>query len=279
MSIYLNFPRRHCFFLNFSSSIFGYGRLGRTGAPRSGRTMYPMDSAGVRRLRYHADVKVILFGASGMVGQGVLRECLRDPDVEAVLLIGRSASRHRHPKIEEIVHADIADLSSFESRLTGFSACFFCLGVSSVGMSASDYKRVTYDLTIRVAGALARLNPEMTFVYVSGTGTDSTERGRTMWARVKGATENALLRMPFRAAYMFRPGLIQPMHGEKPKAAAIRIALTLMGPLIPILIRIAPKYVTTTERIGKAMLIVARSGTSKKILESVDINELVAKQL
>jgi uncharacterized protein YbjT (DUF2867 family) len=153
-------------------------------------------------------MKVIFFGASGMVGQGVLRECLLDPDVETVLLIGRSVTGRQHPKIREIVHQDIADLEPIASPLAGFDGCFFCLGVSSVGISEADYKRITYDLTIGAAATLARLNPAMTFIYVSGAGTDSTERGRTMWARVKGATENALLRMPFHAAYMFRPGFI-----------------------------------------------------------------------
>lgn len=225
-------------------------------------------------MRYHSDVKVILFGASGMVGQGVLRECLLDQDVETVLLIGRSATGRQHAKIREIVHKDIVDLTPFEGELAGHDACFFCLGVSSVGMTEDDYKRITCDLTVGAAGTLARLNPGMTFVYVSGMGTDSTERGGTMWARVKGATENALLRMPFKAAYMFRPGFIQPMNGEKPKAASLRIALTLLAPVIPLLMRVGPRYATTTERIGRAMLIAAKNGAPKKVLESVDINAL-----
>ncbi len=164
-------------------------------------------------------MKIILFGGSGMVGQGVLRECLLDTDVEKVLLIGRSATGQQHPKIREIVRADIGDLSPLEAQLAGFDACFFCLGVSSVGMTEAAYRHITYDLTIGAARTLAKLNASMTFIYVSGMGTDSSETGRTAWARVKGATENALLRMPFRAAYMFRPGFIQPMHGEQPKAA------------------------------------------------------------
>jgi uncharacterized protein YbjT (DUF2867 family) len=222
-------------------------------------------------------VKVILFGASGMVGQGVLRECLLDPQVETVLLIGRSATGQRHAKIREIVHPNIADLTAVESELAGYDACFFCLGVTSVGMGEAEYKRITYDLTIGAAGTLAKLNPGMTFIYVSGTGTDSTEKDGTMWARVKGATENALLRMPFKAAYMFRPGAIQPMHGEMPKAAMTRIALKVMGPIIPLAIRIWPNYVTTTERIGRAMLIAAKSGAPKRVLESVDINALAGR--
>ena len=219
-------------------------------------------------------MKVILFGASGMVGQGVLRECLADNDVEKVLLIGRSATGQQHPKIHEIVHADIGDLSPVEPELSGFDACFFCLGVSSVGMTENDYKRITYEMTIGAAGTLAKLNPSMTFIYVSGMGTDSSETGRTSWARVKGATENALLRMPFRAAYMFRPGFIQPMHGEQPKAAIMKLALRVLGPVIPLVLRFAPQHATTTERMGRAMLFVVKHGAPKKVLESADINAL-----
>lgn len=219
-------------------------------------------------------MKVILFGASGMVGQGVLRECLLDADVEKVLLIGRSATGQKHPKIQEIVHADIGDLTPLEAQLSGFDACFFCLGVSSVGMTEADYKKITYELTIGAANTLAKLNPSMTFIYVSGMGTDSSETGRTSWARVKGATENALLRMPFRAAYMFRPGFIQPMHGEQPKAAMTKIALRVLGPLIPLILRFAPQHATTTERMGRAMLFAVKHGAPKKILESKDINAL-----
>jgi len=226
------------------------------------------------RLGYHSDVRVILFGASGMVGQGVLRECLLDPGVERVLLVGRSASGRTGAKIREIVHKDVADLTPIEGELSRYDACFFCLGVSSAGMREADYKRVTYDLTVGAAGTLSRLNPGMTFIYVSGMGTDSTERGGTMWARVKGATENALLRMPFKAAYMFRPAFIQPMHGEKAKAALTRIALTVVGPIIPLLLRVGPKYATTTERIGRAMLNAAKDGSAKRVLESADINAL-----
>lgn len=209
-----------------------------------------------------------------MVGQGVLRECLLDPDVETVLLIGRSATGQSHAKIREIVRPDIGDLSAIEKEITGYDACFFCLGVSSVGMSDADYKRITYSLTIGAAGTLARLNPGMTFIYVSGMGTDTSEQGRTAWARVKGATENALLRMPFRAAYMFRPGGIQPMHGEKPKAAMTALAVKIIGPIIPWLVSVAPKYVTTTERMGRAMLIAAKTGAPKTVLENADINAL-----
>ncbi|HVW08706.1 MAG TPA: hypothetical protein VHC90_08990 [Bryobacteraceae bacterium] len=219
-------------------------------------------------------MRIILFGASGMVGQGVLRECLRDPDVDLVLLIGRTPIAQQHPKIRQIVRPDPGDLAPIQSELTGYDATFFCLGVSSAGMSAADYKRLTYDLTIRAARTLADQNPQMTFIYVSGKGTDSSERGAIAWARVKGATENALLRMPFKAAYMFRPGAIRPMHGEQPKASATRIALKFMGWTIPIIQTIAPNSVTTTERIGRAMINAAKHGATKKVLESADINAL-----
>jgi uncharacterized protein YbjT (DUF2867 family) len=171
---------------------------------------------------YDEQMKVVLFGASGMVGQGVLRECLLDPDVESVLSIGRSASGQLHPKLRELVHRDFLDYSAVESQLSGFDACFYCLGVSSVGMQEADYRRVTYDFTMAAAQVLAKLNPGMTFVYVSGMGTDSSERGRSMWARVKGQTENALLRLPFKAAYMFRPGAIAPLHGIQSKTRTVR---------------------------------------------------------
>src|SRR5258708_4064412 len=148
-----------------------------------------------------------------MVGQGVLRECLLDPDVESILTIGRNATIQQHERLHEIVHNDLSDLSAIEGRLSGYDACFFCLGVSAVGMKEEAYRRITYDLTISVARSLAKLNPTMTFVYVSGAGTDATERGRMMWARVKGKTENALLQMRFKAVYLLRPGYIQPLSG------------------------------------------------------------------
>jgi uncharacterized protein YbjT (DUF2867 family) len=219
-------------------------------------------------------MKVILFGATGMVGQGVLRECLLAPDVESVLTIGRSVTGQQHAKLREIAQKDLANLSAIESQLAGYDACFFCLGVSSVGMKEEDYRRITYDLTIAVAQTLVRLNPAMTFVYVSGTGTDSTEQGRSMWARVKGKTENDLLKMPFKAAYMFRPGYIQPLHGIRTKTALYGAFYVVIKPLYPVLKRLLPKYVTTTECIGRAMLTVTRQGAAKRWLENADINSL-----
>jgi hypothetical protein len=209
-------------------------------------------------LRGGHSMRVVLTGATGMVGQGVLRECLLDPAVTGVLAIGRSSTGQQHQKLKEAIPKDPADLSSIADNLSGYDACFFCLGVSAAGMTEEAYKRITYDLTMSLAVPLARLNPEMTFVYVSGTGTDSTEKGRMMWARVKGATENALMRMPFKAAYMFRPGYIQPLHGVRTKTKWYAAFYAVMAPMFPVWKRLLPKYVTTTECIGRAMLKVAR---------------------
>ncbi len=179
-------------------------------------------------------MKVVLFGATGMVGQGVLRECLLDPDVEGVLAVVRNASMPPHVKLREIVHQDVSDLSPIEDRLSGYDACFFCLGVSSVGTKEEAYRRVTYDLTVSVAKTLAKLNPTMTFIYVSGAGTDSTERGRSMWARAKGRTENALSQMLFKAVFLFRPAYIQPLHGIRTKTRWYGAAYAVMRPLYPL---------------------------------------------
>jgi len=215
-------------------------------------------------------MKVIIFGATGMIGQGVLRECLLDTDVDAVLAIGRSGTGVKNDKLTDLVHGDLFDLSPIEDRLTGFDACFFCLGVSSAGMKEDAYRRITYDLTMAVAQTLARTSPGLTFVYVSGQGTDSTEQGRTMWARVKGKTENALLAMPFQA-YMFRPGFIQAMHGAQSRTRVYRVMYRIFSPLVPVLRKAFPTRITTTEQIGKAMLRVARAGAPKHVLESPDI--------
>ncbi len=217
-------------------------------------------------------MKVILFGATGMVGQGGLRECLLSPDVHLVQTLGRSATERAHQKLSEIVRQDLFDYSSVAADLTGFDACFFCLGVSSAGMKEKDYERVTYGITLAAARTLAQLNPNMTFIYVSGMGTDSTEQGRVMWARVKGKTENALLRLPFKAVYLFRPAFIQPLHGIKSKTKLYRVMYALSAPLFPLLNMLFPHYLTTTEKIGCAMINVAMRGYQKKILETQDIN-------
>ena len=209
-----------------------------------------------------------------MVGQGVLRECLLDPDVERVLSIVRTPAGRCEPKIRELVHNDFFDFSAIKDELAGYDACFFCLGVSSAGMKEADYRHVTYDITLAAALLLASLNPNMTFIYVSGAGTDSSERRRSMWARVKGKTENDVLRLPFKASYMFRPGVIVPLHGVKSKTTFVRVLYTVLGPVLPMLYALFPKYVTTTEQIGRAMIKVARGGAPKSVLETSDINNI-----
>ena len=217
-------------------------------------------------------MKVILFGGSGMVGQGVLRECLIDPGVEAVLSVGRSPLGVAHPKLRELLHKDFTDYSAIEPQLGGYDACFFTLGVSSIGMDAERYRHLTYDLTMAAARTLARLNPGMVFTYVTGRGTDSTEQGSLMWARVKGKTENDLLKLPFKAAYMFRPAGIQPLHGVRSKTGWINAVYAVTTPLLAVMVRATPDYMTTSERLGRAMIKVARDGYPKPVLESADIN-------
>src|SRR5918912_4616299 len=213
-------------------------------------------------------MNVLIFGATGMIGQGVLRECLLDPGVDHVTVVGRQRTGQSHAKLREVVRADVADLSGLDAELREVDACFFCLGVSAAGMTEERYARVTYDLTLSVAQQLARLNPGMTFVYVSGMGTDASERGRTMWARVKGRTENSLLALPFRAAYMFRPGLVQPVEGARSRTAWYRVLYAGMAPLLPLLRRAFPNSVTTSAEVGRAMLAVARRGYGTRVLES-----------
>jgi uncharacterized protein YbjT (DUF2867 family) len=217
-------------------------------------------------------MKVVIFGASGMIGQGVLLECLRDTGVDRVLVVGRSSVGRQDAKLREVLVADLFDVASYAGELTDLDACFFCLGVSSAGMSEAAYRHLTYDLTVSIAQELAARNSGLCFIYVSGAGTDSTERGRTMWARVKGATENALLRMPFRSAFMFRPGVIQPLDGIRSKTRAYRIAYVLTAPIMPLLRRAFPNSVLTTREIGRAMLAVARRGWPRPVLEAKDIH-------
>jgi uncharacterized protein YbjT (DUF2867 family) len=219
-------------------------------------------------------MKVILFGATGMVGQGALRECLLDPTVERVLTIGRNPTGQHHAKLREIRHDNFLDYSAIESDLVGYDACFFCLGISSVGLSEERYRHITYDFTLAAARTLSKLNPAMVFIYVTGRGTDSTMQGQLMWARVKGETENELLKLPFKAAYMFRPAAIQPLHGIKSKTVWYQAIYAVAAPLFGLLKRVAPKYITTTERIGRAMIKVARDGYTKAVLESDDINQV-----
>ncbi|MDA9466870.1 NAD-dependent epimerase/dehydratase family protein [Bradyrhizobium sp. CCBAU 53415] len=219
-------------------------------------------------------MQVIIFGATGMVGQGVLRECLIDPAIDRVLVVGRSPTGVGNARLVEIIHTDFTDYFAIEAQLTGYDACFFCLGVSSIGMSEERYRHLTYDLTLAAATTLARLNPQMVFIYVTGAGTDSTEQGSRMWARIKGKTENDLFKLPFRAAYMFRPGAIQPLHGARSKTAWVQAIYAVSGPLWSVLRRISPRLVTSTEQIGRAMIRVAREGYPRQVLEIEDINGL-----
>jgi uncharacterized protein YbjT (DUF2867 family) len=222
---------------------------------------------------YDVRMKVLLFGASGMIGQSVLRECLLDPAVTSVLSVGRTAMQRPQAKFHEMVQKDMTQLAPIEPSLIGFDACFFCLGISSVGKTEAEYTRITYGLTLSVARTLARLNPRMTFVYVSAQGTDSSEKSAMMWARVRGKTENDLQKLPFKA-YSVRPGFIQPLHGIKSKTALYQIPYMLFAPLLSFFPRFFPQFATTSERLGRAMIAVAQRGYPKPILESRDINVL-----
>ena len=215
---------------------------------------------------------VLLFGATGMIGQGVLRECLRDPGVKSVVAVGRAPSGRKHEKLRDVVVPDLGNLSAVEKQLTGFDACFFSLGVTALGLTEAQYSAITYDLTLSIARTLARLNPNLTFIYVSGKSTDATEKGSVMWARVKGRTENALLALPIKG-YMFRPGAILPLHGIKSKTGWYNVFYTIARPLYPLL-RLARDSVTDTEKLGRAMIAVARAGAPKRVLETADINRL-----
>jgi uncharacterized protein YbjT (DUF2867 family) len=217
-------------------------------------------------------MKVIITGSTGMVGKGVLLECIDSPDVSEILLINRNSVNLIHPKVKEIIHKDFFDWSSVRDQLSGYDACFFCLGVSSVGMKEPDYRKMTYDLTLGFAKELLKVNPGMTFCYVSGASTDSTESGKTMWARVKGKTENDLLTLGFKSAYMFRPGFIRPMRGIKSRTPLYNTLYIFIKPFVGLIMR-NPKIATDSITLGKAMIYVGLHGYSKKILESLDINE------
>ena len=214
--------------------------------------------------------RIILTGATGMVGEGVLLTCLAQPDVEAVLSISRRPSGHTHPKLRELLVPDFFDLAAVESQLAGYTACFFCAGVSSVGMKELEYARVTHDLTLSFANTLARINPALTFIYVSGDGTDAYSS--QMWARVKGHTEQDLLKLPFQAAYMFRPGVMSPVEGQEHVGASY----ALVGKLVPVLRRIFPKHACTLREVGLAMLNAAQRGAPQPVLEVPDIVRLAA---
>ena len=218
-------------------------------------------------------IKAIITGATGMVGEGVLHECLNHPDVESVLIINRKSYDLKHPKLKEIIHKDFFDLTPVEDQLTGYNACFFCAGVTSVGKKEKEYTHLTYDMTMNFAETLVKVNGEkskkITFCYVSGTGTDSTEKGKTMWARVKGKTENDLMKLPFKNAYMFRPGYIQPTKGLKNTYTVYKF----IAPFYPVLKTLFPNYTITLKEVGQAMINVALYSPGKKILECMDIRE------
>ena len=218
----------------------------------------------------NSKIKVIITGTTGMVGEGVLNECLQHDDVEQILSISRRPYGIKHPKLEEIIHGNFYDLSSVEDRLTGYDACFFCLGVSSVGMKEKEYYHLTYDLTIHVAETLSRINSNMTFCYISGAGTDSTEKGRSMWARVKGKTENDLMRLSFKSVYNFRPGILIPTKGLKNTLSFYKY----LGWLIPVIKKLTPKYICSLKELGIAMINAAITGFDKSILEVPDIISL-----
>ncbi len=218
-------------------------------------------------------IKAILTGATGMVGEGVLHECLQHPAVETVLVIGRRPCGVVHPKLKEIIHADFHNLSPIEHELSGYNACFFCLGVSSVGMKEPEYTHLTYNLTMHVAETLVKVNSNMTFCYISGASTDSTEKGKMMWARVKGKTENDLLKLPFQQVYNFRPGIIEPTKGLKNTLPYYKYFLWLL----PIVKTIAPNYISSLKEIGLAMINAVTQGYDKKILEVKDIAALSKK--
>lgn len=214
-------------------------------------------------------IKPVILGATGMVGEGVLHTCLGSSKVEEALVINRKPCGVTHPKLKEIIHRDFMDIRQLESELSGYNACFFCMGVSSVGMKEDDYRRITYDITMHIAGVLLNLNPGMTFCYVSGEGTDSTEKGKLAWARIKGKTENDLLNMGFGAAYMFRPGLIKPIKGMKNTYKVYR----LMAPVLPLILKLFPKHSCRLDDLGNAMINCALSGYDKNVLENTDIGK------
>jgi len=208
-------------------------------------------------------IRAIITGTTGMVGEGVLHECLQHPQVEAVLIINRKPLGITHPKLKEIIHPDFYDISAIAPQLAGYNACFFCLGVSSVGMKEADYFKVTYTLTMHVATTLSRLNPDMTFCYISGAGTDSSEKGRSMWARVKGKTENDLMKLPFRDVYAFRPGFIKPIKG----LSNTHKFYNYINWLFPAGRALYPNGFCTLEELGQAMISVVFNPYDKKVVD------------
>lgn len=222
-------------------------------------------------------MKVIITGTTGMVGKGVLLECLDSPDVEAVLVVNRRSLEMSHPKLKEVLHKDFLDLSAIKEELSGYDACFFCLGMSAAGASKETYYRITHDLTIHWAETLLELSPDMTFNYVSGEGTSTAENSRSSWANVKGKTENEILAMPFKNKYMFRPGAIQPLRGIRSATPIYNFFITIFKPLFFIMKRFFPHFVTDTTRIGHAMIKSHQIGFEKAHINTKDINILAAR--
>ena len=218
-------------------------------------------------------IRAIVTGATGMVGEGVLHECLNHGVVEQVLVIGRKTCGVIHPKLKEIIHADFYDLSLIRLRLGGYNACFFCLGATSMGMNEDEYRKLTYTLTMNVAETLCKINTGMTFCYISGAGTDSTERGKFMWARIKGKTENDLMKLPFKQVYAFRPGFMQPTRGLRNTHGYYK----LLSPLYPLARAVFPNYVSTLKELGMAMINSTIKGYEKQVLEVKDIVALSKK--
>lgn len=222
-------------------------------------------------------MNVAIFGATGMVGAGVLLECLDDARVQSVLVVARRATGQRHAKLTEVLINDFFNYDALTRHFARLDACFFCLGVSSAGLDESEYRRLTYDLTIAAAEAMlaaASRKKHLVFCFVSGMGTDATEKGRTMWARVKGRTENALQRLPFRAAYMLRPGFIEPLRGVRSSTGWYRALYVVGRPLVPLIRRLFPRQITTTVHIGRAMIALADKGYARTVLDPSDINTL-----
>jgi hypothetical protein len=219
-------------------------------------------------------IRVIITGVTGMVGEGVLHECLNHPDVEQILVINRKPCGVSHPRLKEIIHSDFLNVGPIEDELKGYNACFFCLGVSSIGLSETDYFKLTYTLTMHFAETLVRINPAMIFCYISGKSTDSTEKGKLAWARIKGKTENDLMKLPFHKVYAFRPGFLKPMKGSKNTLKAY----TYLGWLYPLMRMLSTTYATTLEELGLAMIHSVTNGYEKDVLEVPDIVALAKRE-
>lgn len=233
--------------------------------------------AAARSAKPAKGLNAVIFGASGMVGQSVLRECLLDAGIAAVTTVSRSPMQLTQPKLRNLVHADFLDFSALAKQLKGTDVCFYCLGIASAGLSEEEYKKVTCDYTLAAAKTQLKINPELTFIFISGAGADSSERGRVMWARIKGKTENALFALNFKSVYAIRPAFIQPLHGITSRTRLYRILYRVFWPFMPLIKFLAPNSVTTTEDLGKVMVHLAREGTLQRLLESRDIVALAKK--